>query len=99
MMPAVISKICNKILIGMYSITTILHGTEAIYLSNNYLEDPQIEENKALRYTVKNSNMCFKGRIWYIFTNYKRHEIKNIIYKTYNITTHLFIKRHIHTYT
>ena len=32
--------------------SSILHGTEVIYLSNNYLADLQIEENKALRYTV-----------------------------------------------
>ena len=57
MMPAVIAKSCNKILIGKTywkcaALPSILHGTEAIYLSNNYLADLQIEENKALRYTV-----------------------------------------------
>ena len=57
MMPAVIAKSCNKILIGKtywkcVALPSILHGTEAIYLSNNYLPDLQIEENKALRYTV-----------------------------------------------
>ena len=30
----------------------ILHGTEAIYLSNTYLANLQKEENKALRYIV-----------------------------------------------
>ena len=56
-MPAVIAKSCNKILIGKTywkcaALPSILDGTEAIYLSNNYLADLQIEENKALRYTV-----------------------------------------------
>ena len=56
-MPAVIAKCCNKLLIGntywkSAALPSILHGTEAIYFSNNYLADLQIEENKALRYTV-----------------------------------------------
>ena len=45
MMPAVIAKSCNK---KSATLPSILHGTEAIYLSNYYLEDLQIEENKAL---------------------------------------------------
>ena len=54
---AVIAKSCNKILIGKTywkstSLPSILHGTDAIYLSNNYLADLQIKENKTLRYTA-----------------------------------------------
>ena len=57
-MHAVIAKSCNKILIGKpywkcAALPSILHRTEAIYLSNNYLADLQIEKNKALRYTVR----------------------------------------------
>ena len=53
MMPAIIAKSCNKILIGKtywksVALHAILHGTEAIYLSNTYLANLQKEENKAL---------------------------------------------------
>ena len=57
MMPAIIVKSCNIILIGKtyrksVALPTILHGTEAIYLSNTYLANLQKEENKALCYIV-----------------------------------------------
>ena len=56
-MPAIIAKSCNIILIGetywkSAALPAILHGTEAIYLSNTYLANLQKEENKALRYIV-----------------------------------------------
>ena len=56
-MPAIIDKSCNRILIGntywkSAALPAILHGTEAIYLSNTYLANLQKEENKALRYIV-----------------------------------------------
>ena len=56
-MPVDIAKSCNKRLIGKTywgssALPSILHGIEAIYLSNNYLADIHIEENKTLRYTV-----------------------------------------------
>ena len=44
LMPAVIAKSCNKLL--------ILHGTKVIFLSKKYIADLQTVENKALRYTV-----------------------------------------------
>ena len=52
LMPAVIAKICNKLLIGKTywksaALPSILHGTE-----KNYIADLQTVENKALRYTV-----------------------------------------------
>ena len=57
MMPAIIAKSCNIILIGKTywksaALPAILHGTEAIYLSNTYLANLQKEENKVLRYIV-----------------------------------------------
>ena len=57
MMPAIIHKSCNRILIVKTywkgaALPTILHGTEAIYLSNTYLANIQKEENKALYYIV-----------------------------------------------
>ena len=57
MMPAIIAKSCNIILIGKtywksVALPAILHGTEAIYLNNTYLANLQKEENKALRYIV-----------------------------------------------
>ena len=56
-MPAIIAKSCNRILIGKTywksaALPAILHGTEAIYLSNTYLANLQKEENKALRCIV-----------------------------------------------
>ena len=57
LMPAVIAKSCNKLLIGKTywksaALPSILHGTEVIFLSKKYIADLQTEENKALRYTV-----------------------------------------------
>ena len=48
---------CNIILIGKTywksaALPAILHGSEAIYISNTYLANLQKEENKALRYIV-----------------------------------------------
>ena len=56
-MPAIIAKSCNRILIGKTywksaALPAIVHGTEAIYLSNTYLANLQKEENKALCYIV-----------------------------------------------
>ena len=56
-MPAIIAKSCNIILIGKTywksaALPAMLHGTEAIYLSNTYLANLQNEENKALHYIV-----------------------------------------------
>ena len=52
-----LARHCNIILIEKTywksaTLTTILHETEAIYLSNTYLPNLQKEENKALRYIV-----------------------------------------------
>ena len=57
MMPAIIAKSCNILLKGnaywkSAPLTAILHGKEAIYLSNTYLANLQREENKELRYIV-----------------------------------------------
>ena len=57
LMPAVIAKSCNKLLIGKTywksaALPSILHGTEVIFLSKKYIADLQTVENKALRYTV-----------------------------------------------
>ena len=57
LMPAVIAKSCNKLLIvktywKSAALPSILHGTEVIFLSKKYIADLQTEENKALRYTV-----------------------------------------------
>ena len=57
LMPAVIARSCNKLLIGKTywksaALPSILHGTEVIFLSKKYITDLQVEENKALRYTV-----------------------------------------------
>ena len=57
LMPAVIAKSCNKLMIGKTywksaALPAILHGTEVIYLSKKHINKLQIEENKALRYTV-----------------------------------------------
>ena len=56
-MPAVIVKSCNKLMIGKTywksaALPEILHGTEIIYLNKKHINKLQIEENKALRYTV-----------------------------------------------
>ena len=53
-MPAIVYKSCNIILIGKtyWTLPAIVHGTEAIYLSNTYLATLQKEENKALCYIV-----------------------------------------------
>ena len=56
-MPAVIAKSCNKLLIGKTywksaALSSILHGTEVIFLSKKYISVLQTEKNKALRYTV-----------------------------------------------
>ena len=56
MMPAIIAKSCNILIGKTYwksaSLPAILHGTEAIYLSNIYIVNLQKEENKALSYIV-----------------------------------------------
>ena len=57
MMPAIITKSCNRFLIGKTywksaALPAILHGTETIYLSNTYLANLQKKENKALCYIV-----------------------------------------------
>ena len=57
MMPAIIAKSCNIILIGKTyrksaALPAMLHGTEVIYLSNTYLANLQKEENKAVSYIV-----------------------------------------------
>ena len=106
MMPAVIAKSCNKILIGKSYwkcavLPSILHGTEAIYLSNNYLADPPIEENKALRYTVnarrKTTISALRGEFGISLQITRDMKSKRLFYETY-IATQLFIKRNIHTY-
>jgi len=57
LMPAVIAKSCNKLLIGKTfwkcaALPSILHGSEIIHYNKNYIDDLQKEENKAFRYTV-----------------------------------------------
>ena len=57
LMPVIIAKSCNKLLIGntywkSAALPSILHGTEVIFLSKKYIADLQTVENKALRYTV-----------------------------------------------
>ena len=55
-MPAVIAKSCNKLLIGKHTesaaLPSILHGSEVIYYSEAEIKRLQIEENKAYRYIV-----------------------------------------------
>ena len=107
MMPAVISQSCNKLLIRKKyrksaALPLILHGIEAIYLSNTYLANIQIEENKALRYTVnarRNATIsALRGEFGMAIqiTRDKKSKIlliKHIIY--YN--TQLYIKINILT--
>ena len=99
-MPAIIAKSCNIILIGKTywksaALPAILHGTEAIYLSNTYLANLQKEENKALRYIVndrrKTAISALRGEFG-ISLQSTRHGIKNIPFKTY---TQLLVKRNI----
>ena len=57
LMPVVIAKSCNKLLIGKTywksaALPSILHGTEAIHLDNNSILELQREENKAYRYIL-----------------------------------------------
>ena len=66
MMPAIIAKSCNIILIGKTywksaALAAILPGTEEIYLSNTYLANPQNEENKTFHYIV-NARSAFRGK-------------------------------------
>ena len=56
-MPAVIAKSCNKLLIGKTywksaALPSILHGSEVIYYNEAEIKRLQIEENKAYRYIV-----------------------------------------------
>ena len=75
MMPAIIAKSCNRILIRKTywksaALPAILHGTEAIYLSNTYLANLQKEKNKALRYIVnvkrKTAIRDMKSKIFFL---------------------------------
>ena len=62
LMPAVIAKSCNKILIGKTywknaALPSIMHGTEIVCFTKKQISDLQTEENKAFRYTV-NARKC-----------------------------------------
>ena len=57
LMPAVIAKSCNKILIGKAywknaALPSVMHGTEIACFTKKQISDLQTEENKAFRYTV-----------------------------------------------
>ena len=61
-MPAVIAKSCNKMIIGKTywksaALPSILHGSEVIYYNEAEIKKLQIEENKAFRYIV-NARKC-----------------------------------------
>ena len=63
LMPAIIAKSCNKILIGKRywknaALPSIMHGTEIVcFTKKKQISDLQIEENKAYRYTA-NARKC-----------------------------------------
>ncbi len=57
LMPAVIARSCNKLLIGKTywksaALPSILHGSDIIFYKKKQLDAIQKEENKAYRYTV-----------------------------------------------
>ena len=62
LMPVIISRSCNKILIGKTfwksaALPIILHGAEILYYTKKQLNDLQTEENKAFRYTINAQNV------------------------------------------
>ena len=89
LMPAVIAKSGNKLLIGKTywksaALPSILHGTEVIFLSKKYIADLQTVENKALRYTVNarkaTAISALRGEIWFISTDFQRYEVKDFLH-------------------
>ena len=101
-MPAIIAKSCNIILIGKTywksaALPAILHGTEAIYLSNTYLANLQKEENKALRYIVnarrKTAINALRGEFGISLQSTR--DMKSKIFFLKRLTTQLLVKRNI----
>ena len=94
LMPAVIAKSCNKILIGKTywknaALPSIMHGTEIVCFTKKQISDLQTEENKAFRYTV-NARKCTA-------ISALRGEMGASLQKTRDMKTKILFLRHILT--
>ena len=101
LMPAVIAKSCNKLLIGKTywksaALPAILHGSEVVCYTENQITKLQTEENKALRYTVNARKCTAISALRSITSSNQRHEDKNPLYQTY-IKRQQLIERNIPT--
>lgn len=92
LMPAVIAKSCNKVLIGKTywkcaALPSILHGSEIVFFRKDEIENLQKEENKAFRSTVYAYNCTAISAL--------RGDIGASLQRTRDIKTKLLFVKHI----